>query len=75
VLNVTDVEFKDAWDREHFSRNAMMDQVFPTLSGPSEVNTGDVILVSDVDEIPRADVINALRNRMFPQRLTLRTDY
>ncbi|KAK4694195.1 hypothetical protein P7C71_g3344, partial [Lecanoromycetidae sp. Uapishka_2] len=75
VLNVTGVEFKDAWDREHFSRNAMMDQVFPTLSGPSQVNAGDVILVSDVDEIPRADIIKALRNCMFPQRLTLRTDY
>lgn len=75
VLNVTGHEFKDAWEREHFSRNAMMDQVFPTLSGPQEVNAGDVILVSDVDEIPRSDIIKALRNCMFPQRLTLRTDY
>lgn len=75
VLNVTGTDFKDAWDREHFSRNAMMDQVFPTLEGASAVNMGDVILVSDVDEIPRADIIKALRNCMFPQRLTLRTDY
>ena len=75
VLNVTGQEFEDAWDREHFSRNAMMDQVFPNLHGEKEVNMGDVILVSDVDEIPRADVIKALRNCMFPQRLTLRTDY
>ena len=75
VLNVTGVDFDSAWDREHFSRNAMMDQVFPTLEGDQAVNMGDVILVSDVDEIPRADVIKALRNCMFPQRLTLRTSY
>lgn len=74
-LNGTSFKDEDAWDREHFSRNAMMDQVFPTLDGPAKVNMGDVILVSDVDEIPRADVIKSLRNCMFPQRLTLRTDY
>lgn len=75
VLNVTGHNFKDAWDREHFSRNAMMDQVFPNLAGDQEVNIGDVILVSDVDEIPRANTVKALRNCQFPPRLTLRTDY
>ncbi len=75
VLNVTGVPFRDAWDREHFSRDAMMEQVFPTLEGDRTVNLGDVIVVSDVDEIPRADVITALRNCEFPRRLTLRTDY
>lgn len=75
VLNVTGVSFSDAWAREHFSRNAMMDQVFPTLVGDQNVNLGDVIIVSDVDEIPRADTVKALRNCQFPRRLTLRTDY
>ena len=75
VLNVTGVSFSDAWAREHYSRNAMMDQVFPTLVGDQNVNLGDVIIVSDVDEIPRADTVKALRNCQFPRRLTLRTDY
>lgn len=75
VLNVTGRSFKDPWDREHFSRNAMMDQVFPNLVGDQQANPGDVIIVSDVDEIPRADTVKALRNCQFPRRLTLRTDY
>ena len=65
----------DTWGREHFSRDAMMTQVFPTLSGPSKVHMDDVILVSDVDEIPRPEIIKSLRNCVFPQRLTLRTTY
>lgn len=75
VLNVTGHSFKDAWERERFSRDAMMDQVFPTLTEDQKVNLGDVILVSDIDEIPRANTIKALRNCQFPHRLTLRTDY
>lgn len=75
VLNVTGQHFNDAWAREHFSRNAMMDQVFPTLTGDQEVQLGDVILVSDVDEIPRAEIIKSLRNCDFPRRLGLRTVY
>ena len=75
ILNVTGRNFRDAWDREHFSRNAMLDQVFPNLVGDQIANLGDVILVSDVDEIPRADTVKALRNCQFPRRLTLRTDY
>lgn len=75
VLNVTGQKFSDAWAREHFSRNAMMDQVFPTLTGEKEVKQGDVIVVSDVDEIPRSEIIKSLRNCAFPRRLGLRTVY
>ena len=77
VLNTTGhpVLNGDAWGREHFSRDAMLTQVFPTLSGLSQPQMGDVILVSDVDEIPRPEVIKSLRNCQFPQRLTLRTTY
>ena len=77
VLNTTGhpVLNNDAWGREHFSRDAMLLQVFPTLSGPSVPQMEDVILVSDVDEIPRPAVIKGLRNCVFPQRLTLRTTY
>lgn len=75
ILNVTNDPYKGPWDREHFTRNAMMDQVFPTLKGDQAVNEGDVVIVSDVDEIPRADVVKALRNCDFPRRITLRTFY
>ena len=78
VLNTTDnpvAPNDEPWGREHFSRNSMLTQVFPTLSGPSQPHMGDVILVSDVDEIPRPEVIKSLRNCQFPQRLTLRTTY
>ena len=77
VLNVTGRTFSDPWAREHFSRNAMMDQVFPTLKGDRdrEVQQGDVIIVSDVDEIPRPEIIKSLRNCEFPRRLGLRTVY
>lgn len=75
ILNVTSNPYKDPWDREHFTRNAMMEQVFPTLKEDQAVKEGDVIIVSDVDEIPRADVVKALRNCDFPRRITLRTSY
>lgn len=76
VLDVTGTNHTgDPWAREHFSRNAMMDQVFPKLEGDKKVEMGDVILVSDADEIPRPEIIKSLRNCQFPLRLRLRTVY
>lgn len=71
TLDVEDVEFENTWDRERFSRNAMYDQVIPNLTGEQEALQGDVILVSDVDEIPRPDALKALRNCEFPAETTL----
>ncbi len=71
TLNTTGVEFKDTWHREQFSRNAMYDQVIPFLTGAQAANEGDVILVSDVDEMPRPSTITALRNCEFPKKLSL----
>jgi beta-1,4-mannosyl-glycoprotein beta-1,4-N-acetylglucosaminyltransferase len=62
------------WDREAFSRNAMYDQVVPALRGPRAIAPGDVLLVSDVDELPRPATLTALRNCAFPALLTLHTD-
>jgi beta-1,4-mannosyl-glycoprotein beta-1,4-N-acetylglucosaminyltransferase len=73
TLDIEGVEFENTWAREAFSRNAMYDQVIPELEGEQEAFQGDVILVSDVDEIPRPDVIKALRNCDFPQEVTLHT--
>jgi beta-1,4-mannosyl-glycoprotein beta-1,4-N-acetylglucosaminyltransferase len=73
TLSTEDANFTDTWSRERFSRNAMYDQVIPYLSGAQEAFAGDVILVSDVDEIPRPDALKALRNCDFPKEVTLHT--
>lgn len=75
VLNQTGAEFDGTWSREHFSRNAMFDQVIPFLDDKKAAGQGDVILVSDVDEIPRPDTLKALRNCDFPRKLTLRSHF
>ena len=71
LLDSTDMVAQDAWDRERFQRDSMYDQVLPFLQDEKEIYLGDVILVSDVDEIPRPSTIQALRNCQFPQRLTI----
>jgi beta-1,4-mannosyl-glycoprotein beta-1,4-N-acetylglucosaminyltransferase len=73
TINETGVPFPDAWSRESFARNAMFHQVFPMLDELQAPNPGDVILVSDVDEIVRPSVLRALRNCAFPKRLRLHT--
>ena len=75
VLNDSGVEFSNTWARETFSRNAMFDQVIPFLDDEQAAGLGDVILVSDVDELPRPDTLRALRNCAFPRRLTLRSHF
>ncbi|KOS19631.1 hypothetical protein ESCO_001235 [Escovopsis weberi] len=63
-----------AWDSEDLQRDAMYEQVFPLLArqgglrGPA---LGDVLLVSDVDEIPRPETVDVLRACAFPRRTTL----
>ncbi|KAH6890576.1 glycosyltransferase family 17-domain-containing protein [Thelonectria olida] len=59
------------WDYEDLQRDAMFVQVFPTLSGRKAPVKGDVILVADVDEIPRPATLLILRTCEFPRRLTL----
>jgi beta-1,4-mannosyl-glycoprotein beta-1,4-N-acetylglucosaminyltransferase len=75
TLNETGQTFPDAWSRESFSRNAMFDQVFPSLAEDDEraPNSGDVIIVGDVDELVRPSVLSVLRHCAFPERLRLRT--
>ncbi|KAL9601535.1 MAG: hypothetical protein Q9219_002487 [cf. Caloplaca sp. 3 TL-2023] len=75
VLNQSGVEFDGAWARETFTRNAMFDQVIPFLNDEQAAGQGDVILVSDVDEVPRPDTLKALRNCAFSRRLTLRSHF
>ena len=71
TLNTDGKEFADTWAVETFSRNAMYDQVIPNLVGEQKAFVGDVILVSDVDEIPKPDALKTLRNCDFPAEVTL----
>jgi beta-1,4-mannosyl-glycoprotein beta-1,4-N-acetylglucosaminyltransferase len=75
VLNDTGFSSNVAWDHEAFQRNAMFDQVFPSLSGDQKPILDDVILVSDIDEIPRPETLQLLRNCKYPRRLTLRSRF
>lgn len=59
------------WDREHYQRDALFTQVFPSLLGTQAPQDGDVLIVSDVDEIPRPETISKLRNCDFPDRTSL----
>jgi beta-1,4-mannosyl-glycoprotein beta-1,4-N-acetylglucosaminyltransferase len=63
------------WDHETYQRNAMYDQILPHLTYAQAPHHGDIILVSDVDEIPRPASLTVLRNCEFPKRLTLRSRF
>ncbi|KAJ0166786.1 hypothetical protein CTA2_5903 [Colletotrichum tanaceti] len=74
ILRTMDLEaLKDgsAWDREAKSRNAMYEQVIPTLVGEQAAAIDDVLIVSDVDEIPMPEILRALRNCNIPPRVTI----
>jgi beta-1,4-mannosyl-glycoprotein beta-1,4-N-acetylglucosaminyltransferase len=64
------------WDHEDYLRNALFARVFPDLIGtPQEANTDDVLVVSDMDEIPRPGTYVLLRLCSFPLKLTLRAQF
>lgn len=77
VVNWTGVRLPDGdtWEHERFIRNAMFDQVILSLSGQQAPAQGDVLLVSDVDELPRTSTVKALRNCAFPPRVTIRSQF
>ncbi|RDL38313.1 Glycosyl transferase family 17 protein [Venustampulla echinocandica] len=64
-----------SWDLEDHQRNAMYTQVIPRLEGERMTRPGDVLIVSDVDEILRPATLTLLRNCDFPKRLTLRSQF
>lgn len=73
TLTVDGMEFGSTWEREGYSRNAMVNQVLPFLEGEKKVELGDVLIIADVDEIPRPDTLVALRNCEIPDAITLRS--
>ncbi|EGX95487.1 glycosyl transferase family 17 protein [Cordyceps militaris CM01] len=62
---------KRAWDYEDLQRDAMYTQVMLELKKQQAPAKGDVIIVADVDEIPRPEALLVLRSCNFPRRLTL----
>ena len=63
----------DTWEHERYTRNALFNQVLLSLEGEQAPAPGDVLLVGDIDEIPRLEILETLRNCAFPPRVTLRT--
>jgi beta-1,4-mannosyl-glycoprotein beta-1,4-N-acetylglucosaminyltransferase len=55
VVDDMPVKVDSAWDREHFQRNALRRGL------PGDISPVDVIVISDVDEILRATIIQELR--------------
>jgi beta-1,4-mannosyl-glycoprotein beta-1,4-N-acetylglucosaminyltransferase len=66
---------KRTWDYEDHQRNAMFLQVIPGLQDKQMASIGDILIVSDVDEIPRPITMTIMRNCNFPRRLTLRSQF
>jgi len=64
-----------AWVMERYQRNAMFSQVLPFHDGDSAPNHDDVILVSDIDEIPRPTTVQLLRECHFGRMTTLRSRF
>ncbi|KAK5130644.1 hypothetical protein LTR08_001854 [Meristemomyces frigidus] len=64
------------WDHEDYMRNALFKNTFPDLVGSElEAHTGDVLIVSDIDELPKPEALVVLRKCEFPDRLTLRSHF
>ncbi|CAI4212599.1 unnamed protein product [Parascedosporium putredinis] len=68
-------EGDNAWVLEKLSRNAMVNQVLPFLTGDQAPHEDDILLVSDVDEIPKPPVLQALRNCEVPPRITINSEF
>lgn len=64
-----------AWDYEDLQRDAMYDQAMLGLTGLKTPVKGDVIIVADVDEIPRPQSLLVLRSCNYPRRLTLASKF
>lgn len=75
TLNMTGQTFGDAWSRESFSRNAMFNQVFPIMENEMIPTHGDVMIVGDVDELVRPEILTTLRNCEFPAKVKLWTRF
>lgn len=58
IITVPRAEFANQWDREYFQKNHLCKESLEHL----ELDSDDLILLSDADEIPRRSVIKNLKN-------------
>lgn len=72
-LSQSSSEFAPGKDHPAAARNAVYSQVVPLLTGSQKPALGDVLLVSDVEELVRPDTMEVLRNCHIPERVTIRT--
>ena len=64
------------WDHEDWLRNALLNEVFPSLEGtPYVARKDDVLIVSDMDELLNPGALQLLRHCRFSKRITLRLDF
>lgn len=66
-------DFKTGLDHAATTRNALYTRVIPLLTGKQKVRLGDVLIISDVEEIVRPIAMKVLRNCNVPERTTIRT--
>lgn len=66
-------DFKSGLDHAANTRNALYTRVIPLLTGAQKVQLGDVLLVSDVEELVRPITMRVLRHCHIPERTTIRT--
>lgn len=66
-------DFKTGLDYAATTRNALYTRVIPLLTGKQKVQLGDVLLISDVEELVRPVALKVLRNCQIPERTTIRT--
>lgn len=72
-LSQSSSDFAAGKDHPAAARNAVYSQVVPLLTGSQKAALGDVLLVSDVEELVRPDTMEVLRNCHIPERVTIRT--
>jgi hypothetical protein len=72
-LSQSSADFAPGKDHQAAARNAVYSQVVPLLTGSQKPALGDVLLVSDVEELLRPDTLQVLRNCHIPERVTIRT--
>ena len=65
-----DLQGQTAWDKEHFSRRQIFAEGLHHIG--KEVQPGDIVILSDLDEIPKPDVLRALKQCSgFPSVMAL----
>ncbi|KAK7749489.1 hypothetical protein SLS53_000064 [Cytospora paraplurivora] len=66
-------EFAPGQDHVAAAQNAVYTQVVPFLTGPQKPELGDVLIMSDIEEILRPVTLQVLRNCAIPHITTVRT--